>query len=164
MCSREMFPGLQTIVQDSIAEHGLVNGFGRHYLPVGSALCLQIRPTTHLIVAPTMFQPRDVSRTQNAYWSMLASLAVFDKQRRMTPDMCDYTLVVTSHCCGYGCMEPLESAHQMYKAYVDCRGIGAQLDTESAATEFKVAFSGIDDGSSGRIDECDVKEIYVTPS
>jgi hypothetical protein len=63
--SREMFPGLQTIVQDSIATYGLVNGFGRHYLPVGSALYLQIHPTTHLIVAPTMFQPRDVPSSAN---------------------------------------------------------------------------------------------------
>jgi hypothetical protein len=96
---------------------------------------------------------------------MLAALAVFDKQR----DMCDYTLVVTSHCCGYGCMDPLESAHQMHTAYVDfccgiSRGISLQLDTESAAATFKVAFSGIDDGSSGRTDECDMKEIYGPPS
>ena len=71
--SREMFPGLQTIVQDLIAEHGVVNAFGRQYLPVGSALAA----TTHIIVAPTMFQPRDVGRTRNAYWSFLVHSRCF---------------------------------------------------------------------------------------
>lgn len=156
--SREMFPGLQTIIQDLIAEHGVVNAFGRHYLPVGSALAA----TRHLIVAPTMFQPRDVSRTRNAYWSMLAALTLFHKHYKGGDER--LTLVVTSHCCGYGCMDSVESATQMHAAYLDfVGGLGTRLDTEIQSYKVRFPLEIIDDGSQGVIADGDVKEIYIYP-
>ena len=162
--SREMFPGVQTKVQLIIQCNGLINGFGRRYLPVGSAFCMQVRSSTQLIVAPTMFQPRDVSHTRNAYWSFLAALSVFAKNGCVDAGM---TLVATGHCCGYGCMNPVESARQMHAAYIDfCAGVGARLDTELAEDTFKVSFppSDIDDGSHGRTPEQsspETKEICI---
>jgi O-acetyl-ADP-ribose deacetylase (regulator of RNase III) len=168
--SREMFPGLQTLVQDSIHCHGVENAFGRWYLPVGSAICLQIVPpptNTYIIVAPTMFQPRDVSRTHNAYWSFLAALTVFAKHfGSATYTTKHMTLVVTSHCCGYGCMDPFESARQMHAAYNEFRNcVGTRLDIESAEHTFKVRFppEEIDDGScSADAGSNEVKEIHIS--
>lgn len=158
--SREMFPGLQTIVQDLVAEHGVVNAFGRHYLPVGSALAA----TTYLIVAPTMFQPRDVSLTRNAYWSFLAALTLFHKHYKCDDER--LTLVATSHCSGYGCMDSVESAQQMHAAYLDfLGGLGARLDTETKGHIVRFPTEMIDDGSSGLSagadGEDDVKDICV---
>ena len=168
--SREMFPGIQSNVQLTIHFKGLVNGFGRRYLPVGSAFCMRVRSmsNSHLIVAPTMFQPRDVSHTRNAYWSFLAALTVFAKH--MAAEDTEMTLVATSHCCGYGCMDPVESATQMHTAYMDfCAGVGTRLDTQPADVTSHVRFlpSDIDDGSNGhsRVDEDnEVKEICIRTS
>ena len=167
--SREMFPGLQTQVQQLIRSNGLINAFGRWYLPVGSAICFRIGNDTatnssSLIVAPTMFQPRDVSHTRNAYWSFLAALTAFHKN-----GFTSETLVATSHCCGYGCMDTMESANQMYAAYMDfCNGAGKKLDTNELMYQVQLPFEDIDDGSRGIIpDDCrcssdEVKEICVS--
>ena len=161
--SREMFPGLQTKVQYYIRKYGQVNPFGRRYLPVGTAICFPIRETTatSLIVAPTMFQPRDVSGTRNAYWSFLAALTLFRKNGYASE-----TLVTTGHCCGYGYMNPVESASQMYAAYVDfCSGVGEKLDIEPLECKVQFPPEDIDDGSQGFVGDVhsgdDVKEICI---
>lgn len=165
--SREMFPGLQTRVQQLVRSNGHVNAFGRRYLPVGSALTFRIGTavapiSTSIIVAPTMFQPRDVSHTRNAYWSFLAALTAFEKCGAMHLKQ---TLVATGHCCGYGCMGPVESANQMYAAYVDfCTGVGKGLDTGEGCCSVQFPLDDIDDGSQGLTDThevSEVKEIYI---
>ena len=86
---------------------------GRSYLPIGSAFCVPVGESTGLICAPTMFLPHDVSQTRNAYLSFLACLLLFQKLKVYK------TLVVTSHCCGYGKMSEETSANQMRQAYDD---------------------------------------------
>lgn len=159
--SREMFPGLQTRVQSLIRSEGVRNPFGRYYIPVGSAISLRIGGTpAHLIVAPTMFQPRDVSRTRNAYWSFLAALTLFHKSYGW--GWGELTLVATSHCCGYGCMDSVESARQMHAAYMDfSSGVGARLDNEKKEYIVRFPSEEIDDGSKGFADADEVKEICI---
>jgi O-acetyl-ADP-ribose deacetylase (regulator of RNase III) len=118
--SRDLFPGLEDMVQQQIRDHGVTNAFGRYFLPIGSAIRVSVESAT-IIVAPTMFRPQDVSYTQNAYWSFLAALLLFNKVRAAKD--AEFVLVATSHCCGYGRMNPLESAKQMRAAYDDvCTG------------------------------------------
>ena len=111
--SRKMFPGCERLVKQKIQSVGIQTLLGRPYFPIGSAFCVPVGDTTGLICAPTMFLPHDVSKTQNAYLSFLAALLVFQKVGSYE------TLVVTSHCCGYGMMPEVESATQMRKAYDD---------------------------------------------
>lgn len=113
---RKMFPGIEARVKAKIAEIGLKTNLGRPYLPVGSAILFSVNAeiNTAMITAPTMFLPHDVSQTRNAYYSFLAALILFKRYEA------EYdTLVVTSHCCGYGKMNPKESAMQFRQAYYD---------------------------------------------
>jgi O-acetyl-ADP-ribose deacetylase (regulator of RNase III) len=113
--SRTMFPGCEQQVKQKIRDLGHTTLLGRPYLPIGSAFVVPVGETTGLICAPTMFLPHDVSKTRNAYLSCLAALLVFQKVGLYE------TLVLTSHCCGYGKMSEQESARQMRKAYDDFR-------------------------------------------
>ncbi len=111
--SRKMFPGCEQAVKQKIRTLGFQTLLGRPYLPIGSAFCVPVEDTTGLICAPTMFLPHDVSKTRNAYLSFLAALLVCKHVGNYN------TLVVTSHCCGYGKMVEAESARQMRLAYDD---------------------------------------------
>ena len=111
--SRKMFPGCEQQVKQKIRDLGFQTLLGRSYMPIGSAFVVPVGDTTGLICAPTMFLPHDVSKTRNAYLSCLASFLVFQKIGLYE------TLVLTSHCCGYGKMSEKESARQMRKAYDD---------------------------------------------
>jgi O-acetyl-ADP-ribose deacetylase (regulator of RNase III) len=114
--SRDMFPGVESAVRARIEKYGLSTPLGRYYLPVGSAIIVPVnRDHTYVISAPTMFLPRDVSHTQNAYWSFVAALTLHKKWSEHI--RFQTTLVVTSHCCGFGKMPAKESARQMYEAY-----------------------------------------------
>jgi O-acetyl-ADP-ribose deacetylase (regulator of RNase III) len=114
--SRKMFPGIEQSVVEKIQTLGIHTFLGRSYMPIGSAVLVPYKQTA-LISAPTMFLPSDVSTTQNAYHSFLAALILFHKYRRNHPIV--QTLVVTSHCCGYGNMSAKDSAAQMKRAYDD---------------------------------------------
>lgn len=112
----QMFPGCETLVRNRIAMLPTKTILGRSYLDIGSAIVVPLMThQTTLIVAPTMFYPEDVSGTMNALTSFLAALLMMEKYTKYKPDI--YTLVVTSHCCGVGGMNPETSAQQMYLAW-----------------------------------------------
>jgi O-acetyl-ADP-ribose deacetylase (regulator of RNase III) len=116
--SRKMFPTCETIVRNRIKKLSTKTILGRSYLDIGSALFIQLKYyDVGLIIAPTMFTPEDVSTTKNAYISFLAALMMMNKYTQT--DSNKYTLIATSHCCGFGCMDPIVSAQQMYDAYMD---------------------------------------------
>ncbi len=126
--SRNLFPNCEHLVRKKIQELGITTFLGRPYLPIGSAFCVQVDLHTGLICAPTMFLPHDVSITRNAYLSFLAALLVFQKVGTYQ------TLVVTSHCCGYGKMTAKESATQMRSAYDDFCTKSYDVDTSTEKT------------------------------
>lgn len=153
--SRIMFPGIQTAVQVRIAEEGHRSGLGRAFLPIASAIWV---PTSNaascgLIAVPTMFQPHDVSGTQNAYWSFLAALALHRKAAPFT------TLVATSHCCGYGAMSAEVSAVQMYSAYSDF--MAGIVPVDSSVRTDCVAFPAVEDTQPNNYDNREFKNISV---
>ena len=87
-------------------------------MDIGSAIIVPLALyQTALIIAPTMFHPEDVSNTMNALTSFLAALLMMEKYTKYKPDT--YTLVVTSHCCGVGGMDPEKSAQEMYLAWLE---------------------------------------------
>ncbi len=113
----KLFPNIQRDVQKKIKEVGKTTALGRKYIEVGSAVLVP-KGTSALICAPTMFQPEDVSNTNNAYDSFMAALLMITKYNRITGTQIK-TLVVTSHCCGYGRMLETTSALQIHNAYID---------------------------------------------
>jgi O-acetyl-ADP-ribose deacetylase (regulator of RNase III) len=154
--SRVMFSGVENAVQQKIAEIGKKTALGRPYLPIGQAIAVPTStPTAHLIAAPTMFLPHDVSKTQNAYASTLAALALHAKYAPET------TLVLTSHCCGYGKMDEAESAKQMIQALHDFRNNRTPVDEMLEVPDY-VAYPSRDNEQPNCYDNREIKEIKIT--
>ena len=159
--SREMFDGVEQAVRNRIERIGICTGLGRFYLPIGSALLVPTnREHSYLISAPTMFLPHDVSETKNAYWSFLAALMLHKQWTEHTN--IPTTLVVTSHCCGYGKMLPEVSANQMRQAYTDfCIGkvpekVGFQTNP------YVMLLQERDEEQPNNYDNREIKQIAVT--
>ena len=151
--SRKMFPGCEQQVRKKIIEIGYKTMLGRPYLPIGSAFCVSVGESSGLVCAPTMFLPHDVSKTRNAYLSFLAALVNFKKVGKYT------TLVVTSHCCGYGKMSELESARQMRQAYDDF--LEGTYPADASADANIVRMPLYDQEQPDNYDNREIKEISV---
>jgi O-acetyl-ADP-ribose deacetylase (regulator of RNase III) len=151
--SRKMFPGCEKQVKQKIRDLGFKTLLGRDYLPIGSAFLVPVGETTGLLCAPTMFLPHDVSQTRNAYLSCLAAFLVFQKIGLYE------TLVLTSHCCGYGKMSEIESAKQMRKAYDDfLTGI---YPRDSCAGPSVVLMPSYNEEQPDNFDNREIKEIPI---
>ena len=147
--SRKMFPGCEKLIRNKIKELGFKTFLERNYLRIGSALCIG-----NLICAPTMFLPHDVSKTRNAYYSFLAALLVAQKMGKFT------TIVVTSHCCGYGKMLETESAKQMREAYDEFILLdGKQHSSDTSVTKDVVLMPNYDSEQPDNYDNREIKEI-----
>lgn len=149
--SRKMFPGCEKQVKQNILTLGYKTLLGRPYLPIGSAFSISVGETTDLICAPTMFLPHDVSQTRNSYLSFLAALLVFQKRNKYE------TLVVTSHCCGYGKMSEVESAKQMRKAYDDF--LKKEYPQDSSSENCVVLMPSYNDEQPNNYDNREIKDI-----
>ena len=115
--SRELMPGVEQKARQRIRDLHILSALGRPYLRVGSVLYIPHSTSMSLLVCPTMFLPHDVHETQNAYYSAYAAFYMW--KRLCEENGIQYRLVMTSHCCGIGRMDPKESATQMKKAYDD---------------------------------------------
>jgi O-acetyl-ADP-ribose deacetylase (regulator of RNase III) len=115
---RKMFPGVQRSVQDAIKSHNYKSALGRYFLPIGSALIVQVEPTNYLICAPTMWHPEPVPETRNAYWAFRAVLALVDKFNKGRHDKIS-TIVCPGLCTGCGEMSPSTCARQIHQALAD---------------------------------------------
>jgi O-acetyl-ADP-ribose deacetylase (regulator of RNase III) len=153
--SRNMFPGIEPRVKEKIASLGFLTAGGRPYLAIGSATYLPIdHKESGLIVAPTMFLPEDVRKTQNAYHSFYATLSLWEHLGQ------NKDLVVTSHCCGVGCMSAYDSAEQMFKAYtVWLNKKGVEPIQTSADT---LIFPNVDLEQPDVNMNLEVKEVHIT--
>lgn len=95
------------------------------YLPVGKAVILPTlkEAIPHLVVAPTMERPMNVSQTNNAYLAMRAVMkAVFEfnqavSERNETPIR---RILVPGMCTGIGRMDVDSCARQMRQAVDEC--------------------------------------------
>ena len=127
----QIFPGVEKAVMDKIKQLGHVTNKNRCYLSVGSAVIVPVLNNCVLVSTPTMFLPHDVSETRNAYHAMMASLMAFAKHGKSK------LLITTSLCCGYGMMDPKESAKQMRYAYddfVNGKNVPAEVEYQSDPT------------------------------
>lgn len=155
--SRKMFPGCETKVKDKIRVLNHTTFLGRPYLPIGSAFSVKVAEKTHLICAPTMFLPQIVSETRNAYLSYLATLILFKKMFANANTI--ETLVLTSHCCGYGKMTPEECAKQMRQAYDDFLQVKYPIDKSTDTSV--VLMPNYDNEQPDNYDNREIKDIPI---
>lgn len=132
----EMFPNVQKSVQAAIKLQDLHTVYYRYYLPVGSALIVDVKQTRHLICAPTMWMPGDVAKTRNAYWAMRATLLVLDKANEKRKNKIT-TLICPGLCTGVGHMAPKTSAKQILDAIRDHQ-YGEKIPDQSPSKPFVV--------------------------
>lgn len=114
----KMFPGLQTYCRAKVKDLGLRTALSRYYLPIGSALVAPTGQDSCVIASPTMFLPHDVSRTRNAYHSLMAAMMVLDTHSSALNERKFDTLVIPAMCCGYGKMTHVERARCMTRCVI----------------------------------------------
>lgn len=115
-----MFPGVEKLVKQAYVKHGKLNLMGCPYLPIGSAVVVPVTSAqpdvpAFLISAPTMWMPHNVSKTNNAYYAMLAILHVLHHNGYSKDD----EVVIPPLCCGYGQMSKDTSVQQIKRAIND---------------------------------------------
>jgi len=85
-----------------------------YYLPVGKAIFVEInhKKLKYLLVAPTMFLPKDIRGTMNVY---LAFTAILEKIYKLN----DVTVACSGLGTGIGAISAKESAEQIHQAFND---------------------------------------------
>jgi O-acetyl-ADP-ribose deacetylase (regulator of RNase III) len=113
--SREMFPGVEAKVKETIASLGLVReSLDRPYLPVGSCFLIEGAPSRFLIIAPTMLLPRDIRGTKNVFWAMYGILNLLKK---LESKVSLAEVICPALGGGIGMVPPEEIARQCKLAY-----------------------------------------------
>lgn len=96
----------------------------RHHgeLPVGSALMVETQHPSwpHLIVAPTMRLPADVSDSLNAYLAFRAILLEIKRFNASKPEQPIRSVLCPGLGTGVGRLAPERCALQMWEAYQQC--------------------------------------------
>lgn len=109
-----MFPGIEGEVKRAIVERGRRTILGRPYLPIGEALVVPTcEPGVHVVSAPTMWLPQDVTGTHNPYHAMYAAL----REAAAHPEI-DH-VVAPGLCTGYGKMGEHDAVRLMMRAHRD---------------------------------------------
>lgn len=154
-----MFPSIETHSKKKIADLNKLTLIGRPYLPIGSAVVIPTQhPSCIMISSPTMFLPHDVSNTNNAYHSFMASLCLLAKYQQFVCRSID-TLVCTSLCCGWGKMTPHESAQQIYNALCDFFNNNKPNETEFHNDPYVYMISSKDEEQPNHYDNREIKSI-----
>ena len=109
--SRNIMPGIESVVKQIVNNFGKTNLLGRKYLPIGSSIIIDYDDNKSLIVAPTMLLPQNISSTHNVFYSTMAVLYNLTNIYGESIDNVD--VVMTSAGCGYGKMTPSESFNQI---------------------------------------------------
>jgi O-acetyl-ADP-ribose deacetylase (regulator of RNase III) len=123
--SRAMFPGVEGRVRAAFRANGAVTRLGRPYLPIGDAVVVDAGPVgVHLVSAPTMWLPGNVSGTSNAYHALFAALRAVERFNRSNGSGSGSGnrithLVVPGMCTGYGGMSADQAISQMMHAHRD---------------------------------------------
>lgn len=121
--SRVVMPDIEKPLKREIQKHGLLTKLGRKHLPIGSSIIVEPEKqdvylyylkdkNCHLVSAPTMWLPQDVSMTQNCYYATVASLYNVLINCRYQ----DAEIIFTSMACGWGKMTPKQSLDQFIHA------------------------------------------------
>lgn len=128
--SQKMFRGIEPKIKQNIKKLGYKTRLGRPYLPIGKAIITKTDIFTprggnsYIISSPIMLILQDVSKTRNAFTSTVAIIKVLQENKDLFGD--DDELVMVPLCCGYGCMDPVESVSQI----VDGLEFRGELDME----------------------------------
>jgi len=117
--SQIMFKGIEPKIKEKIKKLGFKTKLGRPYIPIGKAMVTKTDILTpngqsYIITSPTMLMPQDVSKTPNAYLSIIAVIKVLKEYKHFMNDSDE--LIITSMCCGWGRMTPKISIQQVIKA------------------------------------------------
>ncbi|GAB4410328.1 MAG: macro domain-containing protein [Microscillaceae bacterium] len=106
-------------IQPLIQQHIHENYWGEMPVGIASVLALNHQQFKHLILAPTMRIPGNVSQTLNAYLAMWAILVAANLQCLKNKNSLS-KIVMTSLCTGIGGMDYVQAAFQMKTA---CRQV-----------------------------------------
>lgn len=123
-----MFPLVQENITTIINDNGYINIYGEGFIPIGSATIVPIcEPeqnihNQYLITAPTMLNPCNVSKTNNCYHALYATLRVVKKfneyqLKNNKPEI--ETIICPGLGTGVGGIHEIDAARQFWRAIAD---------------------------------------------
>lgn len=181
MIYMQLFPGIQTTVQDRIKTFDITTALGRYVLPIGSAMLVKTgsQQVPLLACVPTMFLPENITTTRNVYWAIRALLRLC-KQSFFASEHtgCDYRIVVAVPCMGTGVgrltgeasaqqvKEALQDITAGSKAIAQQRGSFLWTDENGAPPKHAYVLTNFacpqpENYANTEIQETDAKEIEV---
>lgn len=117
---RNMFPKLQNMAQNKLKTYNIMTKNGRYFLPLGSAMIIDLMNGYHIVSCPTMYIPQSIKGTHNVYWAFLAGLYCIEKYNKNVPVTKQIkTLVVPGLGTGIGSLTFSEAVTQMVNAFND---------------------------------------------
>ena len=121
MIYMQLFPGIQTTVQDRIKTFGITTALGRHVLPIGSAMLVGTASDQCPLLAcvPTMFLPENITKTRNVYWAIRGLLHLCKSSFFTDEGGCNVTVAIPCMGTGVGKLSGEASAQQVKEALHD---------------------------------------------
>jgi hypothetical protein len=150
--SQIMFKGIESKIKTKIKKLGFKTKLGRPFIPIGKAIVtktdsLHPKGQSYLITSPAMLIPQDISKTPNAFLSIIAVIQLLKEYKHFIQETDE--LIIPSMCCGRGKMEPKVSVAQIIKAL------------ESDVTKMNLNFSNIINVQPNYYENTEWKDISV---
>jgi O-acetyl-ADP-ribose deacetylase (regulator of RNase III) len=178
MLYMQMFPGIQTTVENRIKTFDITTPLGGYALPIGSAMLVKTGNDQCPLLAcvPTMFLPGNIAGTRNVYWAVRGLLRLVTES--FFPEGARHRVVVAVPCLGTGVgnMTGQASGQQVAEALRDVC-LGSELVAQNEEVELwkdannnrpKHAYvlTGLacpqpEDYANAEIQKVDAKEIQV---
>ena len=116
-----MYPQCETHVKNAISNSKYITKSGMPHIPVGKCKIINIQNTNnYLLIAPTMFTPRDINYTNNV---LLAFKAIYDKIKKIYVAKELHNIIVVCSCLGTGIgnLSANESAQQILSVLLSAK-------------------------------------------
>ena len=116
-----MYPQCEIQVKKAISNSKYITKSGMPHIPVGKCKIINIQNTNnYLLIAPTMFTPRDINHTNNV---QLAFKAIYDKIKKIYVANELHNIIVVCSCLGTGVgnLSANESAQQILSVLLSAK-------------------------------------------
>ena len=124
--SKILFINIHKYLNFLINKYGKTNLENRKYLPIGSSIIIDYLDNRFLVYSPSMLTVQNIHKTNNCYYSCMASLYNILENRKEKLNEVD--IIIPSICCGLGGMAIEDSVNQIlngirdyknYKPYIE---------------------------------------------
>lgn len=124
--SKILFINVHKYLNFLINKHGKANLENKKYLPIGSSIIIDYLDNRFLVYSPSMLTVQNIHKTNNCYYSCMASLYNILENRKEKLNEID--IIIPSICCGLGGMTLEDSVNQILNAIKDYKNYDPHIE------------------------------------